>query len=118
MFQSCVKYFFMILCGFYLYSKLLNLKGRKHLLIYWISSLFLAIVMYHLRLFFVSGSILILVILFTAITYLIHKQPTNVTIVSSILAMGCSYVSFILSAIVLSPVSLVLMRTINDNTIL
>ena len=51
-------------------------------------------------------------------TYLIHRQSANVTFVSSVISLGCSYVLFVLSIFIFSPVSLLLMHLIDNETIL
>lgn len=119
MFEICIKYFFIIFCAFYFYRKLLNLNfAKKEVLIQVISSLSLAILIYYIRLYFSSESVLVLAMSFTAIVYFIYKQPANITIITSLISIGCSYVIFILSILIFSPISLILMKKLANNTML
>lgn len=119
MFEICMKYFYIVLCGFYLYTKLLNIKIRtKNHIAHGISSIILAIIIYFVRLYFLPESTLILIILFIITTFIIYKESINITIVSSLISLGCSYVLFMLSLVVTFPFTLLFTQTIRDTAIL
>lgn len=117
MLQISIKYFFIIFCSFYLYGKLLNLHTTRAItLAQSICSLILAIAICYTRHFLSPISTLVLVITTTAIDYMLYKQSINITIVSSIISMGFSYVLFLLSLFILSPIHLLLIKTLNNST--
>lgn len=114
-----LKYAFIIFCAFYLFRKILNLKVfDKTQFLEFLSSPLLAILVYYIRLSFPPASILILIALFISITYWIHRQAINVTVLSSLLSLGCSYVLFVMATFIISPLSSVFSSTIKDDTLL
>ncbi len=118
MFHPLTKYFFIVICSFYLYRKFLNFScSRRQLLARTIYSALLSLLTYFIRLYISIGGILILIIAFTVINYLLYKYSINVTIVSSILAMGCSYVLFLLSALIVYPSILLLSQALENTAI-
>ena len=111
MLPACFKYFFILFCGFYFYIKLLNLKTSKA--IYIMQSFFsivFAILIYYIRIRFASGSIMVLVTLFATVAYITYKQTINITIVSSLIALGCSYILYIISVLIISPLAYFLIQ--------
>lgn len=117
MLLSCIKYFFIIYCGFYLYRKLLNQKTQQKLIvIQCISSVVLSLLTYYIRLFIAPSSILILMIIYTIINYLLYKQSVNITIVSSLISMCFSYALLLLSLILFMPVFYLIFHLIENRT--
>lgn len=119
MLSICLKYFYIILCSFYLYKKLLNIPSNKiKIIIQIISSIFLSIFIHFLRIYFAPISILLLATLLTAISYFLEKQPLKTTIVTSTFALCCSYVLFMISTLFCFPLHMILSHIINNKPVL
>lgn len=115
----CIKYFFLFYCSFTLFRKLLNLTITKEIKVYqFVSSLILATLIYFIRLDYASFSILVLAITLILVTQKLYKQSINVTIVSGLIALGCSYALFLISLFILSPLHLLLLQLIEDQYVI
>lgn len=108
MLGSIVKHFFLALCGFYFFRKLLNLpcSGKQRLLCVGMALLISAITCFT-RLYLAPVSIFLFVTLLTGCMLLLYRTPLNRTIVTSVLASGLSYFTFMLAAIVSMPLGLI-----------
>lgn len=106
--EVVIKYFFIALCGFYLYGKLLNLalpRGKIPLAL--LMALLVAAAEYYIRLYFPPAGMLLFVVLLGFCMWLLHRTPLNYTIVTAVLASGLSYFAFMISVLAFSLVGLV-----------
>lgn len=110
-----IKYFFMILCSFYFYAKLLNLKlSKKILLIDIFISIILSITVYIINQYapYLVVSTIIFGIIITV--YFIYNISFNIIIFTSILSFGFSYFTFFISTILLAPFAFILVLNNQD----
>ena len=116
MLQICLKYFIIIMCSFYLYLKLLNLPHSKTIKIqHVIYAVTISILIYLVRENFAQYSIILLSLIFTLVTYLIHKQSFNTTLLSSLISLSFSYVLYILGIFCITPIRLILVPFLDNN---
>lgn len=112
MLHTYIKYFFIILCSFSLYEKLLYIQNSKDYRRFRIlSSGVLALIMLSAKQLFSFVSIAITVTLFITSVILQYRYSYNVSVVTSVLSFGLSYFGFILSVIIVSPSALFLIWT-------
>ena len=119
MIDAVIKYYFMSMCAFIFFTKLLNLKTDKHnkfihLLSFMIMDLFILITIKYVPEITVVF-VFITLFMYSTITYDISFRIATVT---SILSVGLSYFTLILSIIITSPISLLHLKNYVDISIL
>ena len=115
MISTLIKYIFLILCSFYFYAKLLNLKlSKKILLIDIFISIILSITIYIINQYapYLVVSTIIFGIIITV--YFIYNISFNIIIFTSILSFGFSYFTFFISTILLAPFAFILVLNNQD----
>lgn len=106
---TVIKYYFMALCGFFFYAKLLNLPLPKQKNLCMLAmALVLAVAEYYIRLYLPPASILLFVAPLGFCMWLLHHTSLNCTIVTAVLASGLSYLAFIIASLLFIPTGLVL----------
>lgn len=106
MIDSSIKYFAIVACSIYTYNKLLNLNiSTIKIILYFAFSLFLSYFLYFLRINLPAIIIPVMVVLFILFITILTKIQLELAIVTSILSLGISYVSFTISAILIAAIS-------------
>lgn len=113
-----IKHFFIILCSFYFYTKLLNIKSsKKKLITHFFVSILLTGIVCFIKLYtpYLTISTIVFGIIMTE--YFTHKIPFNVTLFTSITSFGFSYLTFLISTFILLPVaSLIVIKNPDNKT--
>ena len=119
MLQTFVKYCSLAICSSHFFRKLLNLPcKKKDSCIHLIYCIFFGICIHYVRPIVTLATVSSLFLLFTLLTNLTYKQPINLTIVTSFLSVGCSYSLFIISTLICSPLIIVLMQIMDNDSLL
>lgn len=98
MVEVIIKYFILLICSFYIFLELLNCKlTRKAFLVYVLFSAIITFLIYAIRLFSVSLSIIF--IYFYLVIYAIRtvKISINLSMTTSVISLAISYVAFFVS---------------------
>lgn len=110
-----IKYSFMLLCSFYLFSKLLNLTvSRKNVFISVLFSVLVPFPFLYIRLYLPSISLFVLVSLFFAATIFLYRVMLNTALFSSIISFGISCFLFYISVFLASPLICLLFYLIKN----
>ncbi len=102
-----IKYFFIMICSFYFFHKLLNIKTSKRVGI--IELAFSAILPFascFFKKFFDPMTLMLTSVIFILFTLTIYSKNTNSVLIASIISCGMSYVMFTLSAFIISPLGI------------
>lgn len=113
-----IKYLFMLLCSFYLFSKLLNLTISKKT--FWGSILFSVLIAFpflYIRSHFRSISLFILIALFFIATKFLYHVMLNTALFSSIISFGISYFLFCISDFLALPILFLLVYFTKDKSL-
>ncbi len=105
---TSVKYFFIVLCCFYIFTRLLRIQPQRRM--YFQSLLFslvMAFVIYFLRVNAPPLSIIITTGLFIWYVKYLFNMPINTCVTASIISFGISYLAFWISALIMLPVGFV-----------
>ena len=105
MIESYVKYFFMLICTFYCFSRLLNLSmSRKKYLIN-VGAFLLSDILICLTRFYMPHMVVIILaaIIFVQAS-ITHNTTSKITLITSILSVGLNYIFFIISVLITSPI--------------
>ncbi len=110
-----IKYSFMLLCSFYLFSKLLNLTvSKKTVLISVLFSVFVPFPFLYIRLCLPSISLFVLTALFFMAALFLHRVTLNTALFSSIISFGISCFLFYISGLFAFPLLYLLFNLINN----
>ena len=113
-----IKHFFIILCSFYFYTKLLNIKpSKKNLITHFFVSIILTGIVCFIKLYtpYLTISTIVFGIIITE--YFTNKIPFNITLFTSITSFGFSYLTFLISTFLLLPVaSLIVIKNPDNKT--
>ncbi len=104
---SCIyiKYLFMLLCSFYLFSKLLNLTiSKKNVFISAFFSFLLPIPFLYIQLYLPSISLFVLISMFFVTSTFLYRIMLNTALFSSIISFGISLFLFYVSVFLALPV--------------
>lgn len=105
---SLIKYFFIIVSCFILYTKILDIKNTKlHILIFLINSITISCLSYGVSLLTPYLRIFSMMFLFFLSALLVFKRNILTTFTSTVISFGASYICYVISAIITSPVSLI-----------
>lgn len=99
-----IKYFFMLLCSFYLFAKLLNLTVSKKTV--FISILFSVLIPFpflYVRVYLPPVSLFVLMALFFVAALFLYRVMFNTALFSSIISFGTSWFLFYVSILFTSP---------------
>ncbi len=103
MLLTLIKYSAVIICSFYLYLKLLNIKIARSKFIYCL--LFVSLLLpeiYFLRKFAPSLTIFTMVMIFSIFTSKIIKTPLGLTLTVSTISFGLANLAFLIAAAIIS----------------
>lgn len=101
MMVSYIKYFFMTICSFYIYYKLLNLSiSRKEIIFITIFSNLIQIPLYYAHNYAPFIFIPFMVFSFYIIILFLHNTAYNIAFVTAIISYGFSYFVFVLSSFI------------------
>lgn len=115
MLETYIKYFFMIICSFYFYFKLLNIKTtHKNIIINICFSILVPLPLYFVRLNAPYMFTPLLIITFLFFLHYICKTSFNISLVTSVMAYSFSYFSFLLSTITLVPFAFAILSIIKN----
>lgn len=104
MIATVTKYIALVLCGFYVYIKLLYIKPHKKTILFGVLfSIATAIGTYFLRFYAAPLSILVMVGLFILFATKVFSTPINTCITTSVLSFAFSYAAIVLAAAVMLP---------------
>ena len=102
MFITFIKYLSIIICSFYTYLHLLNIKQNKAPRSFILFLLLLLPEIYFLRKYAASFSIIIMVVLFAFYVRNALKTPLNLSLIVSALSIGIAHLTFTIAAFLLS----------------
>lgn len=101
-----IKFFFITLCSFYLFKKLLKIQtGLPERSLDCAISLALTAVMAFFRHYIGAGGIFASAVLFCMICRFYFQQPTTVSFVTGIVAYGLSYIALYGAVVILLPIT-------------
>lgn len=104
MITSFIKYFFIFLCNFYLFDKLLNNnRTKKHILLDIVFSAVCSVLLYFIRIPMPQLYLLIVTLVFFIIAKLTRKVTFKVAFTTSVISFGLSYFLYFVSILVLFP---------------
>lgn len=116
MIESYVKYFFMLICAFYCFTKLLNLSiSKKKCLVNLIAFLFSGALIYFVRInmpYIIGITLIIVLYVHVTITY---STSVKITAITSLMSIGLSYTLFSISMLVISPIMLLIVSKTHDS---
>lgn len=105
MFETIVKYFFIILCSVYLYTKLLKININKNkVVVSIVFSIISTFVVYFTRVNYYYLTFLIIVFVNVVLFQIIFKNSINTNISFATISVGISYVIYSISSLVISPI--------------
>lgn len=97
-----IKHFIFCLCGFSLYYKILNKKANKKTLLLYVSfSVIMSIIMVLSRILLPEISIILMIVVFTALITLFSKTDINVSIMTSVITFAINYLSYVISTLII-----------------
>lgn len=97
--EVLIKYFVLLSCSFYTFNKLLNLKARRKC--YLLNLLFILIILpliYFSKLYAAPLSFIVIVSLFVVFSVKVNGMPLNLSVVTSVVAVGFGYLTFAVAA--------------------
>lgn len=97
--EVLIKYFVLISCSFYTFNKLLHLKARKKC--YLLNLMFVLIVLpliYVSKLYATPLSIIVIISIFVVFSVKVNGIPVNLSVVTSVVAVGFGYLTFVVAA--------------------
>ena len=101
MFGQCVKNFTLIICSFYVYAKLLNLKKpSKAIISALIFALVFSVFIYHIRLFYQPLTIPLLILVSLTYITLTTKTELGLSITTTIISFGIGFSFYIISSLI------------------
>lgn len=104
MITSFIKYFFIFLCNFYFFDKLLNNnRTKKRIIIDIVFSAVCSILLYFIRIPMPHLYLLIVTLIFFIIAKLTRKVTFKVAFTTSVISFGLSYFLYFISLLVLFP---------------
>lgn len=110
-----IKYFFIYLCSFYTFSKLLNIQNSKKINLPCILiSISISLLMYFIKINTNYLFLFLFLFLFIVFAFLVYKMPINITVITAILSLALSYFIQIISFIILIPISYHLIPIFNN----
>lgn len=115
MFATCIKYFFMTICSFYIFYKLLYLSISKREFI--IVALFSAIIqfpLYYIHDYAPFIFIPFMIIAFFIVILLLRNTDHNIAFITAVLSYGFSYFTFLLSSVIISLLFFTIIYKTND----
>ncbi len=102
-FITFIKYFIIILCGFYIYTKLLSLKpDNKAKLSFFLFELLILPIIYFMKIHAAPLSMIVIVLLFAFFISYTMKTPINLSLTVSAISFSFSYTAFFIAAGVIS----------------
>lgn len=118
MITTFFKYFFIFLCSFYFFNKLLDISRKR--INYFFDILYsslCAIVIYFIKSYFSHLHIITIILLIFITSLLTRKKTVNLTFTTSVISFSFSYFAFFISMFLLSPIYPLLITFIKSNEI-
>lgn len=104
MFESFIKYFFIILSVFYLYNKILNIKSTtRHVTTSVCFSALISMMVYYSKSYVPNFNIPIMICLFLMVITYQYPLPLNIAFIASVISFGLSYFFFFIATLVIIP---------------
>ncbi len=101
-FATYAKYFFIIICSFYFYYKLLHLSiAKKEIITIILFSIFIQIPLFYIHEYAPFIFVPFMVIVFYILVLYISKATYNVSFVTSVISFGLTYFTFFWATIIL-----------------
>lgn len=102
---AAIKFFFIILCSFYTFGKLINIQiSRKNNFLCFLFSMFITPIVYYVQTTISLYTILSMLVLTAPLCFLLFHQNLAKTLYVTILSIGSNYALFVVTLMTIIPV--------------